>query len=62
MRTGDAFSVFSHFINILIFLYFSVTLIKLDVLDAIGLGIAAFGIVSALVANIVSTVERQETH
>ena len=60
MKTGDALSLFSQIINFAIFIYFSITLLKLNALDAKGLLISAFGLLSSLVANIVSTLESEQ--
>jgi len=57
MRIGGALSIFSHIINFVIFLYFTVTLLNLNVLDIFGLLISAFGLLASLVANIVSVLE-----
>lgn len=57
MKTGDALSIFSQILNLVIFIYFSINLIKLDALDAIGLTISAFGLLASLIANIVSVLE-----
>jgi len=61
MKTGDALSLFSHIINLILFIYFSLNLIKLMVLDAIGLMISAFGLLASLIANIVSALETRES-
>ncbi|HRZ85884.1 MAG TPA: hypothetical protein P5277_03825 [Candidatus Paceibacterota bacterium] len=60
MKTGDALAIFSQIINLSIFIYFSINLIKLNVLDTVGLFISAFGLLASLVANIVSVLENQE--
>jgi len=57
MKTGDALSVFSQIINFVIFIYFAVVLLKVNALDFIGLFISAFGLLSSIIANIVSTIE-----
>lgn len=54
MKTGDKLSVLSQGINVLIFIYFAITLLKINVLDVIGLSISAFGIFMSLISNIVS--------
>jgi len=59
MRTGDALSIFSQIINFLIFIYFIISLLKINALDLIGLFISAFGLFASLVANIVSVVEER---
>lgn len=57
MKIGDSFSLISHLINFIIFIYFSVTLIKINYLNVAGLSISAFGILVSIVANIVSILE-----
>lgn len=57
MRVGSGLSIFSQVINIIIFFYFIITLLKLNVLDIIGLLISAFGILMSLAANIASALE-----
>ena len=54
MKTGDKLSILSQGINVLIFIYFAVTLLKINSLDVIGLSISAFGILMSLISNIVS--------
>jgi len=58
MRIGDRLSVLSQAINVLIFIYFAITLLKINALDVIGLGISAFGIFMSLISNIVSTLTK----
>ena len=60
MRTGDALSIFAQIINLVIFVYFALALIILNVLDAVGLLISAFGLLASLIANIVSVLETRE--
>jgi len=57
MKTGDALSIFSQIINFVIFIYFTITLLKLNILDIVGLLISAFGLLASLIANIVSVLE-----
>ena len=57
MKTGDALSIFSQIINFIIFIYFTITLLKMNALDAVGLLISAFGLLASLIANIVSALE-----
>ena len=59
MKRGEALSLFSQIINFVIFIYFIVTLLKSNALDIIGLSISAFGLLSSLIANIVSVVEEK---
>ncbi len=58
MNAGDTLTIFSNIINFGIFIYFVVVLLKLEVLDIIGLLISAFGLLSSLVANIVSALQK----
>jgi len=57
MRIGKSLSIFSQIINFAIFIYFTITLLKLNALDVKGLLISAFGLLSSLVTNIVSVLE-----
>lgn len=61
MKTGDSLRVFSEIINFVIFIYFTVTLLKLNVLDVSGLFIAAFGLFASLIADIVSALEEDKS-
>lgn len=58
MRTGESLLLFSQIINFVIFIYFIVTLLKANVLNITGLSISAFGLLSSLISNIVSTLEK----
>jgi len=58
MNRSDVLSIFSHIVNFLIFIYFSILLIKINLLDVQGLSISAFGLIISLIANIYSVVER----
>ena len=60
MKVGDTLSVFSQAINIIIFIYFSITLIKLNALDIFGLFISAFGIFMSVISDMVSALEAKE--
>jgi len=57
MKLGDSLSLFSQIINFAIFIYFTIVLLKINALDVVGLFISAFGLLSSLVANIVSVLE-----
>lgn len=59
MKTGDALSIFSQIINFAIFIYFVISLLKINVLDVMGLFISAFGLFASLMANIVSVLEER---
>jgi hypothetical protein len=58
MKTGDKLAVLSQGINVLIFIYFAIILLKINSLDVIGLSISAFGIFMSLMANIISALGR----
>lgn len=60
MRTGNKLLVLSQGINVLIFIYFAVTLLRINMLDIIGLSISAFGIFMSLITNIVSVLEEKK--
>jgi len=60
MRAGYIFSVFSQIINFLIFIYFSVILIKINFLDLTGLMVSAFGLFMSVIANIISVIESKK--
>ena len=60
MKVGKTLSIFSQIINFAIFIYFTITLLKLNVLDITGLLISAFGLLSSLVANIISVLESND--
>jgi hypothetical protein len=57
MKTGTALEIFSQIINFVIFIYFTITLIKINALDMFGLLISAFGLLASLIASIVSALE-----
>ncbi len=58
MKKGESLLIFSQIINFVIFIYFIVTLLKANVLNITGLSISAFGLLSSLISNIVSTLEK----
>jgi len=57
MKVGAALTIFSQIINFAIFIYFTVTLLKINFLGPMGLFVSSFGLLSSLVANIISTLE-----
>ena len=59
MKVTNGFAIFSQAINILIFIYFIITLLKLNALDVMGLFISAFGILTSLASNIVSVLGKE---
>lgn len=61
MNFSNALTIISHIINLSIFLYFIVVLIKLNALDYTGLLISAFGIFISLLAGIVSALGSRTT-
>jgi predicted neutral ceramidase superfamily lipid hydrolase len=60
MKTGTSLEIFSQIINFVIFVYFTITLIKINALDVIGLLISAFGLLASLIASIVSALEEKK--
>jgi hypothetical protein len=60
MKVGKTLSIFSQIINFAIFIYFIITLLKLNALDITGLLISAFGLLSSLVTNIISVLETND--
>ncbi|MEK6859626.1 MAG: hypothetical protein AABX54_02315 [Nanoarchaeota archaeon] len=60
MKTSEGLAIFSQLINILIFIYFSIVLLKINALDIIGLVISAFGIIIGLITSIVSAIETKK--
>lgn len=60
MKPGNALTIFSQIINFAIFIYFVIVLLRLDVLDVMGLLISAFGLLSSLVASIASALEKRK--
>lgn len=54
MNVPNGFAIFSQAINILIFIYFIIVLLKINALDVVGLLISAFGLLTSLSSNIVS--------
>ncbi len=59
MEKGEYFSLLSHAINFVIFIYFTIFLLKLYALDLFGLFISAFGLFVSLIANIISVIEKK---
>jgi len=57
MRTGTSLEIFSQIINFVIFVYFTISLIRINALDVFGLFISAFGLCASLIASIVSALE-----
>lgn len=57
MKVVNGFAIFSQAVNILIFIYFVIVLLKLNVLDVWGLFISVFGILTSIASNIVSVLE-----
>lgn len=59
MKIGKPLTIISESINVLIFIYFSIKLIKSGILDIVELSISAFGIFMSLISSIISTLEEQ---
>jgi len=57
MKVANSLMILSHLINVIVFIYFAIVLLKLNALDIVGLFISAFGILISLIANIVSALE-----
>jgi len=57
MKISEGLSIFSQFLNILIFIYFAIVLLKINALDIFGLFVSAFGIIMGLITSIVSALE-----
>ncbi len=53
MNTNSKLHIASNTINIIIFFYLSLSLIKINALDMIGLSISGFGILASLIADII---------
>jgi len=60
MRTGKALEIFSQITNFVIFVYFIISLLKINALDVFGLLISAFGLLSSLISSIVSALEENQ--
>jgi len=58
MKLGEKLTILSHTINIMIFIYFALTLLQINALDIVGLLISAFGIFMSLIANTIAVLER----
>lgn len=58
MAVSDSLQVFSQILNLIIFIYFSIELIKAGFLDITGLLISAAGLLSSLIVSIISAIER----
>jgi len=54
---SELLSIFSQIINFMIFIYFVVFLLRLEILDTWGLLISAFSLFSSIIVNIISVVE-----
>jgi len=57
MKISERLMIFSQIINFIIFIYFTLNLLKLDVLDIWGLLISAFGLFSSIMVSIIAVVE-----
>jgi len=62
MRVSESLEIFSQVINFLIFIYFAIVLIKLNLLDVLGLFISVFGIFTSIIVNIISVFERRKNN
>jgi len=59
MRFGSKLHIASNLINIIIFLYLSFSLIKINALDMVGLIISGFGILSSLIVDIIGALDEK---
>jgi hypothetical protein len=57
MKLSTPLSIFSQTLNFAIFIYFIVTLLKINALDMQGLIISAFGLFASLISGMVSSIE-----
>ena len=57
MRISNSLMVFSQIINFIVFIYFSIVLIKINALDITGLFISALSILISLIVNIIAVIE-----
>ncbi|OIO81507.1 hypothetical protein AUJ84_01025 [Candidatus Pacearchaeota archaeon CG1_02_32_132] len=58
MKFSQKLDILYQMINFSIFLYFSITLLKLGFLDVIGLLISGIGLLGSIVVSIIVAVER----
>ena len=58
MKSSDYLTIFSQIINFIIFIYFILALLKINALDLIGLFISAFGLLSSIIMNIISVLDK----
>lgn len=59
MLISDSLGIFSQIINFVIFIYFTLVLIKFNMIDVWGLLVSAFGLFSSIVVSIISVLERR---
>ena len=58
MKTSENLTLFSQIINFIIFIYFILVLLKINALDLVGLFISAFGLISSIIVNIISVLDK----
>jgi len=58
MRFSDKVNIFYQILNFTIFLYFSITLIKIGFLDVTGLLISGIGLLGSIIVSVIAAVER----
>lgn len=58
MRTTDRLQIIVHIINFVIFLYFSIIIIRTNPVDIINIIISSIGILASLLINILEAIER----
>lgn len=59
MLVSEALGIFSQIINFVIFIYFTLVLIRVNMIDVWGLLISAFGLFSSIVVSIISALEQR---
>ena len=59
MLVSESLGIFSQIINFVIFIYFTLVLLKMNILDVWGLLISAFGLFSSIIVSIISVVEKR---
>lgn len=59
MLMSERLGIFSQIINFVIFIYFTLVLLEMNVLDIWGLLVSAFGLFSSIIVSIISVVEKR---
>ncbi|MEK6843969.1 MAG: hypothetical protein AABX83_00935 [Nanoarchaeota archaeon] len=58
MKVNDRLQIIVHILNFVIFLYFSIILIRTNPVDIINIIISAIGLFGSLVISIIEAIER----